>query len=184
MWFRIFARACGFVACAIVVALAAQWLSISFGWDPLISVDRINARARQIAGPLREGPAMLVAIGVGIVGLIALAAWLMSMRSPSSDATFRAGPRRERLRIDRDSLAASLERRLQPIDRRVDATVSVSSRGGVDLRLVTPDPSTTGPVSEHTAALADLLTERALPCRVRRVDVIDVRKLKSRHRVR
>lgn len=184
MWLRILVRVCGLVACAIVVVLAAQWLSISFGWDPLVSSDTIDERTNSIGGPLREGPAMLAAVAVGVIGLLAAAAWLMSFRHPSRDHTFRAGPRSQRLRIDRDSLAASLERRLEPIDRRVDASVSVTRRGRVDLRIVSPDPSMTGPAAEHSAALADVLTQRSLPCRVGTVDVVDVRKLKSRHRVR
>lgn len=96
----------------------------------------------------------------------------------------RVGSRRDGLRIDRDSLGASLERRLEPLDRRVDASIAVSRRGRVDLRLVTPDPSVVGPVAEQTTALTEILTDRGLPCRLGNVNVIDVRKLKSRHRVR
>lgn len=184
MWFRLTARVCGFVACASVVALAAQWLSISFGWDPLVAIGTVEQRTADIKGSLRDGPAIIAAVGVVLVGLLCLGAWLLAMRRPARDDTFRVGARRDGLRIDRDSLGASLERRLEPLDRRVDSTVAVSRRGRVDLRLVTPDPSVTGPAAEQSAALTDILTERGLPCRLRDVKIIDVRKLKSRHRVR
>ena len=36
----------------------------------------------------------------------------------------------------------------------------------------------------HRALVTDVLNERNLPCRLRKVDVVDVRKLKTRHRVR
>lgn len=127
---------------------------------------------------------MLIAVGVGVLAVGLLIAWLFTLRHPTRDDTFRAGARARRLRIDRDSLAASLERRLEPIDQRVDATVSVSRRGKVDLRVVTPDVSATGPAAEHIAVLSDVITERSLPCRLGVVSVVDVRKLKNRHRVR
>jgi len=184
MWFRTITRLCGFAACASVVVIAAQWLSISFGWDPLVDPDTVARRADRIAGSLREGPAMLAAVGVEVVGVICLVSWLLAMRHPMSDDTFRVGARKDRLRLDRDSLAASLERRLDPLDQRVDTSVEISRRGRVDLRVVTPDPSITGPAAEHANALSEILTERGLPCRLRKLDVIDVRRLKSRHRVR
>lgn len=183
-WYRPLTRVCGLAASLFVVALAAQWLSLSFGWDPLVSIETVRRRSDDIAGPLREGPAMLVAVALGVVALGALVGWLLSLRHPNRDATFRVGARADRLRIDRDSLAASLERRLAPLDRRVDADVTVTRRGRVDVRLVTPDVSATGPIAEHTEFLADVLTERGLPCRVGNVDVVDVRRLKDRHRIR
>jgi hypothetical protein len=184
MWYRVIARICGFAACASVVALAAQWLSISFGWDPLVGTDTVDRWTDRIGGPLREGPAMLAAIGVVAAGGLCFGAWLLTLHHPMRDDTFRAGTRRDRVRIDRDSLAASLERRLEHVDQRVDASVQVSRRGRVDLRVVTPDPSVSGPAAEHAAELGKVLTERGLPCRVRKVDIVDVRRVKSRHRVR
>lgn len=183
-WYRVLSRFVGLVACAIVVIIAAQWLSLSFGWDPLIGTTTVSDRADDLTSSLREGPAMLAAIGILIVGLLLLVAWLLAGRRIRDDRTFRAGDRGRRLRIDRSSLAASLERRLEPLDRRVDATVAVSRRGRVDLRLVTPDTSATGTVAEHTDLLRTVLDERSLPCRLGSVDVVDVRRLKSRHRVR
>lgn len=184
MWFRIIARVCGFAACAIAVAVAAQWLSLSFGWDPLVETATVDRWADRIAGPVREGPAFLAAVGVVALGLLGLFAWALTFRHPMSDDTFRVGPRGNLVRIERNSLAASLERRVEHLDRRVDASVDVSRRGRVDLKVVTPDPSATGPAAEHAAEISKILTERGLPCRLRRVDVIDVRRLKSRHRVR
>jgi hypothetical protein len=67
MWFRTVVRLSGFLACASVAALVAQWPSISFGWDPLVDADTADRRADDIVGLLRAGPAMLVAARVGIV---------------------------------------------------------------------------------------------------------------------
>ena len=110
---------------------------------------------------------MLAAVGVVVVGVICLVSWLLSMRHPMSDDTFRVGARKDRLRLDRDSLAASLERRLEPLDRRVDTSVEISRRGRVDLRVVTPrrhdcrvlDHSRFGP-SDHFEPLA---VQRCMP---------------------
>lgn len=183
-WYRILSRSVGLVACAIVVVIAAQWLSLSFGWDPLIDIGTVRDVTDDFTRTLREGPTMLAAIGVIVVGVVLLVAWLLAGRRSPDDGTFRVGARGRRLRIDRSSLAASLERRLEPLDRRVDVDVSVSRRGRVDLRLVTPDTSATGTVAEHTDKLRDIVDERNLPCRLGSVDVVDVRRLKSRHRVR
>lgn len=183
-WYRVLTRLVGLVACALVVVIAAQWLSLSFGWDPLIAIDTVADRTEDFTSSLREGPAMLAAIAILVVGLGFLVSWLLAGRRTRDDRTFRVGNRDRRLRIDRSSLAASLERRLDPVDQRVDATVSVSRRGRVDLRLVTPDTSATGTVADHTAHLRSVIDERSLPCRLGSVDVVDVRRLKSRHRVR
>ena len=177
-------RVCGFAVCGFAIVVAAQWLSLSFGWDSLFSADTVRRRTDDIAGTIREGPAMLVAVGVGIVGLVASIGWLLSFRHSSRDTTFKFGSRSDQVRIDRETLAASLERNLEPLDQRVDVSVSVSRRGRVDLRLVTPDVSATGPAAEHVSVLTDSLGERGLPMRIGRVDVVDVRRLKSRHRVR
>ncbi|BAN03587.1 hypothetical protein [Ilumatobacter coccineus] len=183
-WYRAITRLVGFATCALVVLIAAQWLSLSFGWKPVVDTDTVATRTDRFRSTLREGPAILIAVTLIIGGVVLFVAWLLAGRRTRDDGTFRVGTRQRRLRIDRNTLAASIERHLEPIDRRVDATVSVTRRGQVDLRLVTPDTSATGTVSEHTAAVTGLLSERSLPCTLRSVDVIDVRKLKSRHRAR
>lgn len=183
-WYRALTRFVGFVTCALVVLIAAQWLSLSFGWNPVVARATVVSRTARFQSTLNEGPAILIAVALIIGGVVLFVAWLLAGRRTRDDHTFRVGPRRRNLRIDRNTLAASIERRLEPIDRRVDATVTVSRRGRVDLRLVTPDTSVTGTAAEHTTALTDLLSERSLPCTLRAVDIVDVRKLKSRHRVR
>lgn len=183
-WYRVLTRLVGMTTCAVFVVLAAQWMSISFGWTPLIELDTVQRRTDRFSSTLREGPAMLVAVGLIMVGALLFVAWLLAARRTRSDRTFRVGERSRRLRIDRPSLAASLERTLESLDQRVDATVNVSRRGAVDLRLVTPDISVTGTVAEHTELLTSTMERRNLPCRLRTVDVVDVRKLKTRHRVR
>jgi hypothetical protein len=183
-WYRLVSRLVGFAACALAAVVAAQWLSLGLGWDPLIDLDTVQRRTDEWRSSLREGPAMLAALASIAGGLVLLAAWVLAGRRSRADGTFRLTRTRGAMRVDRASLAASLERRLDPIDRRVDATVSVSRRGNVDLRLVTPDTSATGTVAEHTRELSALLDQRGLPCKLRSVDVIDVRRLKSRHRVR
>ncbi len=183
-WYRTVTRLAGFAACAILILIAAQWLSLGFGWSPMIGTDTVAERANRVTSTLNEGAAILIAVALIIGGIVLFVAWLLAGRRTHDDRTFRIGKKSRRLRIDRNTLAASIERRLEPLDRRVDATVDVTRRGHVDLRLVTPDTSATGTVAEHTALVTDVLDERNLPCRLRKVDVIDVRKLKTRHRVR
>ncbi len=183
-WFRVLARITGLATCALILVVAAQWLSLSFGWTPLVDLHTVNSRTDRFSSALREGPSILLAAGLVIVGVVLFAAWLLAGRRTRDDRTMRVGARRRMFRIDRDSLAASLERRLEPLDRRVDVAVRVTRRGRVDLRLITPDTSATGPTAEHVRVLADVLDERHLPCHIGSVDVVDVRKLKSRHRVR
>lgn len=183
-WYRVLTRLAGFVACAVVVLIAAQWLSLGFGWNPLIGADTVAERTDGFRATLNEGPAILIAVALIVGAVVLFAAWLLAGRRAHDDRTFRIGNRSRGLRVDRNTLAASIERRLEPLDRRVDATVTVGRRGQLDLRLVTPDTSATGTVAEHTALVADVLTERNLPCRLRKVDVVDVRAIKSRHRVR
>jgi hypothetical protein len=183
-WYRALTRLVGLLACALVVFVAAQWLSISFGWDPLVGADTIERWSNRITRSLRDGPTMLIAVAVTVIGLLLFVAWLLAGRRTRDDHTFRVGTRGRSLRVERTTLASSLERRLEPLDQRVDATVQVSRRGQIDLRLVTPDTSATGTVAEHTEHLTSILSERSLPCTLRSVDVIDVRRQKSRHRVR
>lgn len=183
-WYRALTRLVGFIACAAVIVVAAQWLSLSFGWDPVIGIDAVTRRSNRFRSPLNDGVAILVAVALGVAGLTLLIAWVLAGRRTRDDRTFRVGRRNRRLRIDRNSLAASIERRLEHLDQRVDATVDISRRGNVNLRLVTPDTSATGTVAEHTNAVTSMLSDRGLPCKLRSVDVVDVRKLKTRHRVR
>ncbi len=183
-WYRTLPRIAGFVACALVVLVAAQWLSLGFGWNPVIGMETVAARTDRFTSTLNEGPAILIAVALIVAGAVLFVAWLLAGRRTHDDHTFRIGARKRRLRVDRNTLAASLERRLEPLDRRVDATINITRRGHVDLRLVTPDTSATGTVAEHSRLVTDVLTERNLPCKLRKVDIVDVRKLKSRHRVR
>ena len=89
MWYRITARVCGFIACAAVVLLAAQWLSLSFGWDPLVATDTAQQRANDVEGAIRDGPAIIVAVAVFLIGVLCFVAWVLSIRPPARDDTFR-----------------------------------------------------------------------------------------------
>ena len=183
-WYRTTSRLAGLVACVFVVLVAAQWLSLGFGWDPLIGSETVGTRTDRFRSSLNEGAAILIAAALIIAGVVLFVAWLLAGRRVHDDRTFRVGSRSRRLRVDRNSFAASIERRLAPLDRRVDASVNITRRGHVDLRLVTPDTSVTGTVAEHRALITEILAERNLPGRLRKVDVVDVRKLKTKHRVR
>ena len=183
-WYHISSRLLGLLACVVVVVLGAQWLALSFGWEPIIGERVASEWSERVSRPLREGPAMLVAVAAAAAGAVLLVGWVLAGRRGRPERSYRLGRRSRRLRIDRSTLAASLERRLDPLDRRVDVHLDVDRGGGLHLRLVTPDTSATGTVAEHSQRLKDVLDERGLTNRVKSLDVLDVRKLKSRHRVR
>ena len=79
--------------------------------------------------------------------------------------------RRGWTKIDRATLEDAIERRLEIIDHRNDIAVRINRRGRVNARLVTPDPSMSGPVQEMRDTIdAQCESRAAVPIRADYVD--------------
>jgi hypothetical protein len=175
-------RVLGLGVAVIVLMAATQLLALSFEVNPLISRDRLDDLSSWIRDRPRPGPGIL-----GGVALASLALWLVwaFVRSLGIDRRVITTRRRAGwTKLERTTLEDAVERRLAAIDRRNDLRVSITPRGKINLRIVTPDPSSTGPATELRSAIDDLCAERDLPCRAGRITVSVPRRMTARRRVR
>ena len=117
-------------------------------------------------------------IGLGVAAIVLMAASQLLMLS------FETDPLLAQNTIDRATLEDAIERRLEIIDRRNDIAVRINRRGRVNARLVTPDPSMSGPVQEMRDTIDAQCESRSLPCRSGRITSTVPRLLTSRRQVR
>lgn len=167
---------------ALTLMAATQLLLLSFETDPLLSTNTIDDIAGWIRERPRPGPGILGGLALGVV-----AGWLgwALVRSFGTDRrVITTRRRRGWTKLDRASLEAAFERRLEAVDRRNDVRVSVSRRGRVDATLVTPDPSAIGPAQELRDVIDETCAARSLPCRSGRIVATVPRRSTARREVR
>ncbi len=177
------ARALGLTGALLVLAVAVQWLLLGFEADPLLDHGRVRDLTDWIAERPRAGAALFSGIAL-VMGCLVLLWVLWSTRTLDRLVITTTRARSGWTKIDRLTLGASLTRVLDAIDRRTDLTVHVTRRGRVDLRVVTPDPSSVGSLQELRDAIDALAASRNLPIRSGRITVTVPRRMTARRRVR
>lgn len=159
---RLWARIVGLCVAAASAVAATQFLTLGFETKPLMTTDTVATLTDWIRRPPMPGPGVLAAIALAVAGFAALAGTVWPRRGPSAITT------RRRLgwtRIDRRSLEAAIQRRLEALDRRSDLNTTVHRSGRVDIEVVTIDTALDGPGAKVRDALEELCVERQLPCR-------------------
>ncbi len=179
---RIALRLVGFGVAAIVLVAATQLLLLSFEADPLVSRQRLGDIVDWIQDRPSPGAAVLSGGALVLVGSV-LAVAIVRSRGPDRRVitTRRRGGW---TKLDRATLEDAIERELEHVDRRNDVRARVRRNGRIDLDIVTPDPTVTGPVKELRDTVDHLSETRSLPCRSGRIVVTTPRRLTARRRVR
>jgi hypothetical protein len=167
-WRQLALRLLGSCAGLAIVAIAAQLLAISLGTQALLGQGDVDATVDWIRRSHGDGAEVLVG-----AALVALAVWF-TWAFVSTLRTRRpvVVTRRESgwTRIDRRTLAGSLERSIGLVVPRARIAVRVRRKGRVDVTIFTRDPDSAHYVEESLAELERLITERGLPCTVGRVE--------------
>ena len=128
------------------------------------------------------GPGVLAGGALALLTISLVRAWARMLGTGRRVITTRH--RKGWTKIDRDTLEDALERRLEVIDRRNDIVVRINRRSRVNARLVTPDPSVSGPAQEMRDTIDAQCESRSLPCRSGRITSTVPRFLTSRREVR
>ena len=177
---RFLARLVGLVVAATLAVAATQLFAIGFETRPLFNDSSLTSIRSWITSRPAPATALLAGMAMAALAIAMFASISTGQTSPSVRIRRRDGW----TRVDRASLADSLERRLESIDRRNSVTVTIGRRGTVDLDITTSDLSIDGPATELPAALAAICDERALPCRPGIVTLKPRTSAKRRHTVR
>ena len=123
-------------------------------------------------------------VGIALVLLALGGMWKFGRMFGTGGRVLTTRRRRGWTKLDRVTLEDAIERQLEAIDRRNDVHVRINRRGRVNVRLVTPDPSTIGPIQEIRDAIDEQCTSRALPCRSGRITATTPRRMTRRRQVR
>lgn len=174
-------RLLGLGVAAIVTIAATQLLLLSFEVSPLVDPDRVGSISEWIRDRPRTGVAVLSGIAICLVAL--LLGWFVARGRRSNRSAVVTRRRDGSTRIDRRSLEASIERALDPIDRRVEVQARIRRRS-VRLHLTTPDVRQSGSGHEYGAAFRQLVDTRGLPVRLGRVTVAAPRRTNRARTVR
>lgn len=163
MYRQLALRFVGLCVAVIVLVAAAQMLTLSFGSDPVL--DRVGVRA--VTRWARRRPSGGAEVLLGLA-LVALGCWLTltlitSLRTDRKVLTTRRGD--GWTRIDRHTLADSLERSLVRLDPHPTVSVKVRRNGRVDITVTTPSPWPDERLEETSGELKRLIAQRSLPCR-------------------
>lgn len=156
------------VAAAVLVA-ATQTLKLSVESDPVLGRDGVRDVTRWIGREHSGGAEVLVGLG-----LIALACWLVwtfiaSLRTDQKVLRARRGD--GWTRIDRRTLADSLQRSLAAVDSHAAVFVEVRRTGRVDVTMASSSPRPDERLEETRAELDRLIEQRSLPCRPGRMAI-------------
>jgi len=174
-------RIVGLVVAAIVLTGAAQLLLHGFETDPMFSAETVDGFADWIERRPREGAALLGGIALCILGaVLSWLGWTSRVDHQIAITTRRANGW---TKVDRKTLTDALARRLDGIDRRSDVRLTINRQGRVDLRVVTPDPSVSGPIPKYRDAIDQEAGARHLPVRAGRVTTTRPRTTTGRRRV-
>ena len=175
-------RVIGLGVAAIVLMAATQLLMLSFETDPLLPQNTIDSLGDWIRRRPLMGPGILAGGALALLTIVLFWSWIRMLGTGRRVITTRH--RKGWTKIDRATLEDAIERRLEIIDRRNDIAVRINRRGRVNARLVTPDPSMSGPVQEMRDTIDAQCESRALPCRSGRITSTVPRLLTSRRKVR
>jgi hypothetical protein len=171
----------GLAVAGIVLTAATQLLLHGFETDPMLSAGTVDSLADWIERRPREGAALLGGIALCLLGVaLSWLAWTSRVDHQIAITTRRANGW---TKVDRKTLAEALARRLEDIDRRSDVRLTVNRQGRVDLRVVTPDPSISGPIPKYRDAIDQEAGARHLPVRAGRVTTTRPRTMTGRRRV-
>ena len=123
-------------------------------------------------------------MGAGLAVVVVWLVWLF-IRSVGRGSRVVATRRRQGwTKLDRPTLEDVFERQLEAIDGRNDVAVGINRRGRVDVTIVTPDPSATGPAQEARDMIELTCTARGLPCYAGRITAVLPRRVTNRRKVR
>ncbi len=166
---RLVPRLVGLGVAVIVLMAATQLLTLSVGSDPVLDRDDVDAVTRWIRGEHRGGADVL--IGLALVAAGCWLVWVLIASLRTDRKVLRTRRRDGWTRIDRRSLARSLERRLATMDPDATLSVQVRRNARVDATVATTSPWPEDRLDAIQAALERLIAERGLPCRPGRVAV-------------
>ena len=172
----------GLITAAAITAVAVQFLAISFGWDPLVSADVTTEATTWIRRRPSEGAAALAGFALMLAAAVIAIEAFASRRGRGHAITLR---RREGwTRLDRPSLADSLERAVAAVDRRASVSIRIGPRGGMRMNIATPDPTATGAAGDIRRETESVIERRRLPLRLRRTVATIPRRSSARRRPR
>jgi len=177
---RLLARFVGLVLAATLAVAATQLFTIGFETSPLFSEVRLASFQDRVTS--RPAPATEILLGAAL-SLLAVGV-LASLFSSPNPPSLRSRNSNGWTSVDRTSLADSLQRRLEAIDRRSNVNVTIDRRGRIDLNITTTDFSIDGPLTEIPAALASICEERSLPCQPGTVTIQPRTRAKRQHTIR
>ena len=175
-------RVVGLGVAAIVLMAASQLLMLPFETDPLLPQNTIDSLGDWIRRRPLMGPGVLAGGALALLTISLVWAWVRMLGTGRRVITTRH--RKGWTKIDSATLEDAIERRLEVIDRRNDIVVRINRRGRVNARLVTPDPSVSGPAQEMRDTIDAQCESRSLPCRSGRITSTVPRFLTSRRKVR
>ncbi len=175
-------RVIGLGVAVIVLMAATQLLMLSFETDPLLAQNTIDSLGNWIRRRPLMGPGVLAGGALALLTVLLLWSWVRMFGTGRRVLTTRHW--KGWTKIDRATLEDAMERRLEIIDRRNDVVVRINRRGRVNARLVTPDPSVSGPAQEMRDTIDAQCESRALPCRSGRITSTVPRLLTNRRKVR
>ncbi|MCA1705971.1 MAG: hypothetical protein LC808_23000 [Actinobacteria bacterium] len=167
MYRRLAPRLVGLCVAVIVLMAATQLLTLSVSSDPVLDREDVHAVTRWMRRAHNSGAEVLIGLALFAAGCWLAWALVASLGIGRKVLTSRRGD--GWTRIDRRSLAESLERSLAPVDPHATVAVNVRRNRRVDLTVVTTSPWPDERLEETRAELERLLGERGLPCRAGRV---------------
>lgn len=168
MWRQVALRVLGILVALAVLAVAAQYLVLAVSDQALLPRDDVRATARWVARSHGDGTEILVGIGLVLVGL--LLAWAFVSTIGASRRVITTRRANGWTRVDRASLAPSIQRVVDPEFPRDDVAVRLARRRQVGAVVRTDDVHPNEVVAAVQAEIERTIESRALPLQAGRVE--------------